>query len=111
MANVFTNMSPRKVAVSFTHVDKAHRELKPATDPVLVSIFLGQVIFLLCPTYVFPSFFATAHHEHLYQFAVTYSVGCIVSRFNCGLPVKECDEGNRITNLQLSSMISYEFIC
>ena len=44
MANVFTNMSPGKVAVSFTHVDKAHRELKPATYPVLVPIFLGQVI-------------------------------------------------------------------
>ncbi|PUZ70184.1 hypothetical protein GQ55_2G206200 [Panicum hallii var. hallii] len=82
MANLFTNMSPGKVAVSFTRRQGSQ----------------GAEAYLTCSPSYLPR-------------SVAYSVGCIVSCSNCDLPVKECDEGNPITNLQLFSMISYEFIC
>lgn len=43
LANLFTNMSLGKVAVSFTHTIKA---LEPFFTVVLSAMFLGEVIFL-----------------------------------------------------------------
>ncbi|RLM85808.1 plastid phosphate/phosphoenolpyruvate translocator 1 [Panicum miliaceum] len=105
MANLFTNMSPGKVAVSFTHVDKAHRELKP-TLPVLLPIFLGQLLIPLVVLCLVP--IATFQSRNVMRGSLgainVFSVITVMSFFLL-TPVTFLIEGVQVTPAVLQSLI------
>ncbi|CAL5080710.1 unnamed protein product [Urochloa decumbens] len=108
MANLLTNMSPGKVAVSFTHVDKAHRDLKRYSSfPVPLSsmiLQLGQllipwVVLCLVPTVTFQS--RNVMRGSLG--AINLFSVVIVMSFLFLVPVTFLTEGVRVTPAALQS--------